>query len=127
MPYTFLPGAEAFLTSDSASSAFSATFEEDGETAYFYACDRSRQEGPILDAVHIYDASKLADRGNHSAEITWSTDGLKAGLQINGVLHALVDFSARRAYSRSNFPAPVGAWAASARAPWHEHLAQLLR
>ncbi|MDE2257219.1 MAG: DUF2251 domain-containing protein [Xanthomonadaceae bacterium] len=126
MPYTILPGFEALITSDSPSSAFSVTFEDDGETAYFYACDRARFENPILDAVHIYNASQLAGGGTHSAEITWSPDGLKAGLQLNGQLHALIDFSSRQAYCRTNFPPPVGAWAASARAPWHEQLSELL-
>ena len=116
------------LTSNSSSRPFSATFEDDGETGYFYACDRSRPESPILDAVHIYNASQLASRGEHStAQIIWSPDGLKAGLQINGHLHALLDFSARRAYCRTNFPPPSGAWAASAREPWCEQLSERLR
>jgi hypothetical protein len=128
MSYRFLPGSDALLTSDSPSSPFSATFEDDGETAYFYACDRSRPEHPILDAVHIYSASQLAALGNQfRAEITWSPDGLKAGLQLNDHLHALLDFSACRAYCRTNFPPPSGAWAAGSRAPWHEQLSELLR
>ncbi len=127
MAYTFLPGSEALLTSNSPSSAFSATFEDDGETAYFYACDRERPESPILDAVHIYNTSQLVGLGPCSAEITWSADGLKAGLQLNGQLQALVDFSASRAYCRTNFPPPAGAWAAVERSPWHEHLSALLQ
>jgi hypothetical protein len=129
MSYQFLPGCEALLTSDSCSAPYSATFEDDGETAYFYACDRSRPENQILDAVHIYNASQLVSRGQHSvAEIAWSHDGLRAGLHLNGQLHALLDFAARRAYCRTNFPPPSGAWAAApAREPWHEQLSELLR
>jgi hypothetical protein len=128
MSYRFLPGSDALLTSDSPSSPFSATFEDDGETAYFYACDRARPENPILDAVHIYNVSQLVGRGNQStAEIIWSPDGLKAGFQLNGHLQALLDFSTCRAYCRTNFPPPSGAWAAPSRTPWHEQLSELLQ
>jgi len=127
MSYQFLPGSEALLTSNSSCAPFSATFEDDGETAYFYACDPSRPENPILDAVHIYSASQLVTRGQHFvAQITWSPDGLKAGLHLNGQLHALLDFAASRAYCRTNFPPPSGAWAAPAREPWREQLSELL-
>jgi len=128
MPYQFFPGSVALLTSNSSSAPFSATFEDDGETAYFYACDRSHTESRILDAVHIYDAPQPSGGCEHSvAQIVWSPDGLKAGLHVNDQLRALIDFSARRAYCRGNFPPPSGPWAAPSRSPWHEQLSELLR
>src|SRR5690348_14607595 len=107
MKQRFYPGTDVWLASDSFSSSYSGVFEDDGETAYFYAYDRGNPEEPILDAVHIYDAQSVSDRGRESeAEIFWSSDGLKAGLLINDVLHAVIDFESRRAYCRTNFPPP---------------------
>src|SRR5215510_3958853 len=105
MKQRFLPGADTWIASDSATSSFSGVFEDDGETGYFYAIDRSREEGSILDAVHIYDVSTVTDRDRESElEVSWSSDGLKAGLLINQTLHALIDFASSRAYCRNNFP-----------------------
>jgi hypothetical protein len=50
MGHTFLPGDEAWYATDSPTSQFSAVFEDDGDTGYFYAWDRAREEGSILDA-----------------------------------------------------------------------------
>jgi len=123
----FRPGTEAWIASDSPSSSFSAVFEDNGETGYFYAYDRSNTETAILDAVQIYNVASVADRDRDSeVDIVWSSDGLKAGLRINGRLHAVLDFQARRAYCRSNLPPPSGAWAASERPLWNETLANLL-
>ncbi len=104
----------------------SVVFEDDGESGYFYAHDRER--GSILDAVQIYKASQFADN-HHEAivRVVWSPDGQKAGLFINDRLYAVVDFSTRCAYARSNFPPPSGEWAAPDRHPWRDDLDALLR
>ncbi len=39
-----------------------------------------------------------------SIEIRWTADGRKAGLLINGYMHAVSDFATTRGYSRSNLP-----------------------
>ena len=123
----FRPGTATCIASDSASSHFSGVFEDDGTTGYFYAYDRRPGVG-ILDAVQIYSAAHLSVWDRESdAEIRWSSDGLKAGLFIDGGLHALIDFDSRAAYCRSNSPVPGGAWAADTRAPWREELADLLK
>jgi hypothetical protein len=124
----FYPGQETFMASDSPTSGFSSVFEDDGKTGYFYAFDRGNEQNPILDGVHIYNAGKVVDRDKASeAEIVWSRNGLRAGLFINGYLHALLDFHAKKAYCRSNFPPPGGAWASPERPPWNDSLAELLR
>jgi hypothetical protein len=116
------------LASDSPTFAFSGVFEDDGKTGYFYAINRGERQNLILDAVHIYNAANVVDRDKSSeAEIVWSGDGLKAGLFINGHLHALLDFDAKKAYCRSNFPPPGGAWASRERPSWDDSLTELLR
>lgn len=127
MKERFVPGAGKWIASDSATSSYSGVFEVDGETAYFYAVDRAKGEGSILDAVHIYDVASLTDRERESeVEIFWSSDGLKAGLLINERLHAIIDFEQHKAYCRGNFPPPGGEWHSEAREPWREDLATLL-
>jgi hypothetical protein len=128
MSTRFRPGNDAQVASDSPNSSFSGIFEDDGDTGYFYAYDRANAESPILDAVHIYNVKDVADRDRDSdAEILWSPDGLKAGLLINGYLHAVLNFEAKKAYCRSNFPPPGGAWAGGTREPWSDLLSNLLR
>src|SRR5262245_28751961 len=101
---SFYPGKEAWYASDSRTSHYSAVFEDDGETAYFYAYDRGN-EGRVLDTIHIYNVSSVVDRDRESvAEIIWTTDGLKAVLLINGSPHGAIDFAERCSYSCSEFP-----------------------
>jgi hypothetical protein len=121
---SFTPGEETFYASDSPTASFSAVFEDDGETGYFYAYDRAAPEDEkILDACHIYDVAQVVDR-NRRSEVTviWTPDGLKAALLINDYAHAVIDFPARRAACRSNFPPPTGPWQAEVRAPWNDAL-----
>jgi hypothetical protein len=129
MKERFRPGTKVCIASDSATSSYSGIFEDDGETGYFYAYDRGKSDKPILDAVYIYNVTNIVerDRGIDSeAEVFWSTDGLKAGLLINGYLHAVIDFEHQKAYCRTNFPPPGGAWTAPTREPWNDALAKLL-
>jgi hypothetical protein len=129
MSKRFRPGTDTWIASDSPSSRFSGVFEDDGETAYFYAYERDASQLAILDAVHIYNLANVTDRERESeVEIVWSSDGLKAGLFINATLHAVLDFESRRGYCRTNFPPPGGKWATTAqRSPWSELLAELFR
>ena len=123
MTHTFFPGRGTWYASDSPSSSFSAVFEDDGQTGYFYAYDRSRTEDPILDAMQIYSASDISDREIPStAAIVWSADGLKAALTINKYAHGVLDFAAKRGYCRTGFPPPNGQWRADQRAAWEDSL-----
>ena len=86
---------------------FSAVFEDDGETGYFYALDRAIKNQPIQDAVHIYNVQSVTDRAQPStAKIGWSADFRKAVLLINDYPHAVFDFEAQQGYCRSGFPPP---------------------
>jgi len=91
---------------------FSAVFEDDGETGYFYALDRALASQPIQDAVHIYDVQSVTDRAQPSTvKIGWAADCRKAVLLINDYPHAVFDFEAQQGYCRSGFPPPgVGPW-----------------
>ena len=128
MGQKFLPGDRGWFASDSPSSSFSGVFEDDGETGYFYAYDRSRTDNPILDALHIYNVRNVTDREIESeVEILWSADGLKAALLINDYPHAILDFEGKRGYCRTGFPPPTGGWRASTREPWDDSLVQWFR
>ena len=120
----FRPGEETFYPSDSPSSSFSGVFEDDGQTGYFYAYDRSAPEDArILDACYIYNVANVLDHDRTSeVEVIWTIDGLKAALLINDYPHAVIDFRAKRAYCRTNFPPPSGQWRADVRAPWNDAL-----
>jgi hypothetical protein len=101
----FKPGDKAFLASDCLTGSYSAVFEDDGETGYFYAPDRARPGQMILDAVHICNVKNISDRDRTSSLlIVWSGDGTKCALLINRYPHAVFDFSARRGFCRTNFP-----------------------
>jgi len=101
------PGNEMVLSDESPTSPCGVTFEDDGETGYFYALDLGRRSGDnqIVDALHLYDANQVVDRDRPSmVSILWSSDGMKSCLLINRYPHAVFDFSGRRGYSRNNYP-----------------------
>ena len=95
-----------------------------GDTGYLYANDRA-DGNRILDAVHIYNASSVANRDRQSSvEIVWTHDGMKAALLINDYPHAVIDFEGRCSYCRSGFPVPPRDWN---REVWSEELKDLFR
>jgi hypothetical protein len=102
----FRPGQHYYIASDSPSKPYSAVFEDDGETGYFYAWEQEGEgSGRILDAVYVYDVSSVVDGERAStAEIEWSLDGMKVALLINAHPHAVFDFDAKRGYCRTDFP-----------------------
>jgi hypothetical protein len=69
----------------------------------------------------LYASVVDRDRPSEIAFV-WTRDGLKAALLINDFAHAVIDFRARRAYCRSNFPPPTGQWRAKIRATWSDAL-----
>ena len=81
---TFKPGDRTSFGSDSVTQPYSAFFEDDGETGYFYALDLTRPDNMIVDAVQIYNVANVSDRERASSiSILWSADGMKCALLIN--------------------------------------------
>ena len=55
--------------------------------------------------MNIYDVKNVTDRDRVSTlSIVWADDGLKCALLINGYVHGVFDFSAKRGFCRTNFP-----------------------
>jgi hypothetical protein len=104
----WVPGEDLFIESVSPENAFGVVFEDDGETAYFYAVERD-QEGTglqVLDALHIHEGAGEPAK----LQIVWSHDWLKCALVIDGQCHALFDFEAHGGYNINEFPAPNEIW-----------------
>jgi hypothetical protein len=86
---------------------FVAVFEDDGDTGYFYALDRSAEGNAFQDAVHIYNTADVTDREAPAvAVIGWSIDNRKVVLLINEYPHAIFDFEEKQGYCRTGFPPP---------------------
>jgi hypothetical protein len=87
---------------------YSAVFEDDGETGYFYALDFGGGGQPIQNAVHIYNVADVSDKHRPSTiEIGWSPDSAKVVLLINDYPHAVFDFASKRGFCRTGFPSPA--------------------
>lgn len=103
----FTPGKAITMMGPSHCTAFSAVFEDDGDTGYLYGLDQAKVTQPILDALHIYNVQSVTDRNESSlAQIVWSADGMRVALFINDYPHAAFDFAKRRGYCRTGFPPP---------------------
>jgi hypothetical protein len=97
------PGDELLFGSQPERGGAAVFFEDDGETGYFYACETVN--GPILDALHIYNVAAIRDRDRPSEyKIGWSPSGRQAILMINGYSHAVFDFDGQKGWCRSGFP-----------------------
>jgi hypothetical protein len=104
---TIIIGNSITLECPSSKTSFAVIFEDDGETGYFYGLDLENKKQPVLDSLHIYNVQDILDPNvSVKLEILWSEDGLKSGLAINGFIHAVFDFEARKAYCRNNYPPP---------------------
>lgn len=101
---SFTPG-KAYLGSLSPTPPWAVVFEDEGVAAYLYAWDHTKQdeEERVLDAMLIYNVSAVDSR-ERLASVQWSRDGHRAVLYLDGSAQALVDFGARRSYSRMDFP-----------------------
>jgi hypothetical protein len=108
---TFKPGNDTYVSSMSPLGTVATVFEDDGDTAYFYAVARSGEDIQILDAVQIYVVRNVVDRDRLSElAIIWSADGMKSALLLNEYPHAVFDFAAKRGYCRTGFPPPSSHW-----------------
>jgi hypothetical protein len=100
-------GTEDFVEGAAPDGSLAVVFEDDGDTGYFYALDKSQSSQPIQDAMHIYNVANVTDKNLPSiVELGWSSDAHKAVLLINDYAHAIFDFSAKRGYCRTGFPPP---------------------
>lgn len=82
----------------------SVVFEDDGETAYFYALDYADQRQPIQAAFHIYSVADFGlSQPKSQLRIAWSDDGARVDLSLDRVSVAVVDFESRRGNCRSGF------------------------
>lgn len=120
----FQPGQAVTIMGPSPSTPYSAVFEDDGDTAYFYGLDSRQAEQPILDALHVYNVKDVRDKGRQSlAQVVWSADGLRVALFINDYPHAAFDFVKKRGYCRTGFPPPAATFSAEG----HEWSDDILR
>ena len=145
----FTRGQDTFLESFPPDRNLGVVFEDDGETAYFYAVEKDA-EGQgirILDALHIYESAAAPRPVKPSAKrtvsarktakaptsqppesnlfIIWSRDWQAAALVIDAACHAIFDFSAHGGYSINKFPAPNGIWTKGDRTLTAEKIQQL--
>jgi hypothetical protein len=114
---TFLPGSDAFAATAAPDGRYGAFFDDDGESAYFYALDLDSDD-LILDAVRVYDTFRHPHRRRHaSLSIEWSPNGRKCALLLDGMPQAAFDFEARRGFSRKGLQSSVrpsrNSWPAS--------------
>jgi hypothetical protein len=131
---SFVRGSGTFIESYSPENRWGVVFEDDGDTAYFYAMEKD-PEGQglrVLDALHIYEtAGKPARPAAKKAQaksakprkvavapapspskliIVWSRDWEKCALVIDGFCHAIYDFKEQGGYSINEFPPPNSFW-----------------
>lgn len=123
----FLVGDPTVIEGAAPNGPFVAVFEDDGDTGYFYALDRSMEGHPFQDAVHIYNTANVDDREKPVvATIGWSMDNKKVVLLINEYPHAIFDFEEKRGYCRTGFPPPNldGKWSIGGHS-WSDSAIQL--
>ena len=103
------PGDEITLSSAAADGRAAVVFEDDGETGTFYV--RESADGPVLDALHVYNVEDVVDRDRLSEyKVGWSASGRQAVLLINGSAHAVYDFDRAKGWCRSGFRPGDATW-----------------
>ena len=76
---------------------FAVVFEDDGESAHFYALNAFRNDPRILDVMNIYTVEQVSDCETPcKVGISWSKDGSKAILVIDEYPHAVFDFQEKQ-------------------------------
>jgi hypothetical protein len=113
------PGEDLFVESFSPENRYGVVFEDDGESAYFYAVEKDEQgEGlRVLDALHIHEEDDPEDEDDAQEDdepadlkIIWSRDWQKCALVLDGFVHALFDFENQGGYNINEFPPPNDFW-----------------
>ncbi len=111
-------GEETFIDSRASENDYGVVFEDDTETAYFYAVKISGSEAEqlVLDALHIYNVDEIDETERKATlRILWSKDWQRCALIINSYCHAVIDFKHQGAYNRNEFPPPNDFWTKSDR------------
>ena len=112
----WIAGEDLFLESFAAENSYGVVFEDDGDTAFFYAVEKTNEELRILDALHIHESDEEAEPlPSAQLKIIWAKDWLKCALVIDGHVHALFDFEAHGGYNINEFPPPNEFWTAGDR------------
>jgi len=109
----WVAGEDTFIESLSPENNYGVVFEDDGETAYFYAVEMDKKGGElkVLDALHVKNSNENETAaGPAQLKIIWSRDWLKCALVIDGYVHALFDFEAQSGYNINEFPPPNSFW-----------------
>src|SRR5579871_1689289 len=100
-------GQDTFIESLSPENRYGVVFEDDGETAYFYAIEKDEKGDGlrILDALHVRNTEEAGpDPDPADLKIVWSRDWQKCALVIDGYVHAIFDFVAQGGYNVNEFP-----------------------
>ena len=138
-------GEETFIESVAAESRNAVVFEDDGETAYYYAMEMDEAGGGmrILDALHIYEVPNEGEEEKYEEEavlagrevskrgmvskmlFVWSKDWMKCALVLDGYCQAIFDFEAHGGYNINEFPPPNGIWTKSERTLTNELITRL--
>ena len=124
-----VPGTDIFIESNAEENNYAVVFQDDTDTAYFYAIEMQPQTGQqrILDALHIYQSDESTRPEPGILKIIWSTDWLKCALIINNYCHAVFDFENQGGYNRSEFPPPNEIWTKGTRLLTNEMIESLFR
>ena len=133
MHQTLHLGAPTVIEAYADRTPFGAVLEDDGEVAYFYGIDTRRGKRSVVDFMYLYCISDLEQHPSPDikldvpcdVEIVWSENQDRVALLLNGRAHAAIDFTAKRACCRSNFP-PSSGWSSSGHA-WDDHVVDFLR
>lgn len=115
-------GEKRVIEAPAPDSAFVVAFEDDGETGYFYACEKGAPTY-IQDAVHIYNVAQSKHMAPMGLDVFWSSDGQVGALFIERIAHAVFDFGQKRGWCRSAFPPPAPGWNGHT---WDDSCLQLL-
>jgi hypothetical protein len=104
-------GQDTFIECLSPENQHGVVFEDDGETAYFYAVEKDKEGDGIriLDALHVRNTEEAGPEPA-DLKIVWSRDWQKCALVIDGYVHALFDFEKQGGYNVNEFPPPNELW-----------------
>ncbi len=113
-------GTPNAIESESPLGNAAVVFEDDGETGYLYAIDRSTKPRDlagnrtyrVVDAIHVYNVHESESKPV-MAELLWSANGKCAALRLGTEILAVVDFIEKRGWSRTGFGVPSessGGW-----------------